>query len=252
MKLSKPELKLQKEVFSLIESKEHFTYDELDYIYENFNPGYISDVTTHSAYFTPLDMAYDFALFAGRFGVMVDMCAGIGCLSFAAKTRDTYNGNIRQQVCIERNPEYIKIGKKLLPSANWIEGDIFDKTVWDSIISQYGKIDCIVSNPPFGKISKSDSNRNWLKYKGAEIDIASIEVALTYTDNVSMILPVMSCTFNYSGRRYYEERENRKIEKLKKETGLSFYMSNPGIDTSVYSQFKNTKIVVEHVDFMVE
>ena len=252
MKLSKPELKLQKEVFQLIENNNTFTFEQLEYIYENFNPGYISDVITHSAYFTPLDMAYDFAKLSVRHGVIVDMCAGIGCLSFAVKTRDTYEHNITQQICIERNHKYINIGKKLLPTAQWIQGDIFDKSIWDSIIDQYGKIDCIISNPPFGKMSKSDSNRDWLKYTGVEIDIASIEVALKYTDNVSMILPINSCTFSYSGMPYYQERENKKIEKLKQETGLSFIMCNPGIDTTAYSQFKNTKITVEHVDFITD
>ena len=252
MKLSRAEIKLQKQVQELIESDRNLTFEELEFIYENFNPGYISDVTIHSAYFTPLDMAYDFALFAGKSGIMVDMCAGIGVLSFAAKTRDTYDGNIKQQICIERNPEYMKIGKRLLPSAHWIEGDIFDKSLWDSIITKYGNIDCIVSNPPFGKVSKTDIDRSWLDYKGADIDIASIEISLKHTDNVSMILPVNSCTFRYSGRQYFEEVENKKIEKLKKETGLSFYMSNPGIDTSVYDQFKNTKVIVEHVDFIIE
>lgn len=252
MKLSKSELKLQKEVFALIDSDKELSFEEIEYIYENFNPGFISDVTIHSAYFTPLDLAYDFALFAGRSGVIVDMCAGIGTLSFAAKTRDTYEGNINQQICIERNPEYLKIGKRLLPYAIWIEGDIFDKTIWDNIIQQYGFIDNIISNPPFGKISKSDANRNWLKYTGAEIDIASIEIALKYSKSVSMILPINSCTFRYSGRRHYEDIPNKKIEKLKKETGLSFYMSNPGLDTSVYNQFKNTKVIVEHVDFMID
>lgn len=249
MKLSKPELKLQKEIQQIL-AKEFLSEDDIERIYEDFNPGFISDVTIHSAYFTPLDMAFDFALFAPRYGVIVDMCAGIGILSYAAKIRDTYEGNIRQLVCIERNPDYIEIGKKLLPSADWIQGDMFDKNVWDSIIDKYGRIDGIISNPPFGKVSKTDQDRSWLKYQGADLDIAAIEVALYFTENVSMILPSGSVTFRYSGRPYYDEVPNRKIDKLKKDTGLQFMMTNPGIDTSVYDQFKNTKITVEHVDFM--
>ncbi len=252
MKLSKVELKEQKEIKALIDNEKKLSLEELEKIYENFNPGYISDVTSHSAYFTPLDMAYDFALFAGRSGVCVDMCAGIGILSFCAKIRDTYEGNIEHQICIERNPAYLEIGKRLLPDAIWIQGDIFDKSIWDSIVAKYGRIDSIVSNPPFGKVTKTDVDRSWLKYQGSDLDIASIEVALKYTDDVAMILPSGSVSFRYSGKPYFEEVQNRKVDKLKKDTGLNIIMTNPGIDTSVYDKFKNTNITVEYVDILVE
>lgn len=249
MKLSKAEIKLQKEVKAILE-QEDLSFEDQEYIYENFNAGAISDVTTHSAYFTPLDLAYDFALFAGRSGVCVDMCAGIGVLSFCASVRDTYSRKIKQQICIERNPDYLAIGKKLLPDAEWILGDMFDESMWNDIINRYGKIDSIVSNPPFGKVTKTDKDRSWLKYQGADLDIAAIEIALKFADDVSMILPSGSVSFRYSGRPYYEDIDNRKINKLKKDTGLEFMMTNPGLDTSVYGEFKNTKITVEHVDFM--
>lgn len=135
-----------------------------------------------------------------------------------------------------------------MPQVDWICGDIFDKTIWDGIKAKYGKIDCIHSNPPFGTISQSDTDKSWLKYTGKDIDIASIEIAMVNAEYVDMILPQGSCTFQYSGRPYYQERENRKINKLKKDTGLDFYMSSTSVDTSVYEQgFKNTSVVVECV-----
>jgi len=249
MKFSKKDLALQKKVDEVL-LKDNLTFEDKEFIYQDFNPGSISDVTTHSAYFTPLDLAYDFALFAGRYGTCVDMCAGIGILSFCARIRDTQEKNISNQICIERNPDYIKIGKTLLPEAIWIEGDIFDKAIWDGIIAKYGKIDSIVSNPPFGKVTKTGADRSWLKYKGADLDIAAIEVALKNSTDVSMLLPKSSVSFRYSGRPYFEEVECKKIIKLKEDTGMKFTMTNPGIDTSVYDDFKNTKYHVEHVDFV--
>ena len=130
MKLSKQQVKEQKQIYDLIQSKDKFTFEELELIYEKFNEGYLQDVTSNSAYFTPLDLAYDFALFAGRHGIVVDMCAGIGVLSFAALTRDTYDKNIKKIVAIERNEAYYNLGKKLLPEVDWILGDIFDKSLW--------------------------------------------------------------------------------------------------------------------------
>ena len=249
MKLSKQQVKEQKQIYDLIQSNDRFTDDELEMIYEKFNEGYLQDVTSSSAYFTPLDLAYDFALMAGRYGVVVDMCAGIGVLSFAARIRDTYEKNIRKIVAIERNEVYYNIGKKLLPEVDWILGDIFDKSIWDRIKEKYGKVNCVISNPPFGKVSQSDADRSWLKYKGSDIDIAAIEIAMLNAECVDFILPQGSCTFRFSGRPYYDEVENRKIAKLKKETGVDFYMSCTSVDTSVYESFKNTKITVECVSF---
>ena len=241
MKLTKTQLKIHKQA-ELILQKDILTFEDKEFLYENFNEGAIADVTSESAYFTPLDLAYDFALFAGRYGVCVDMCAGFGVLSFCARIRDTYHNNIKHQICIERNPAFIKIGKKLLPEADWIQGDMFDKTMWDKIITKYGKIDSIVSNPPFGKVTKTDCDRSWLKYTGAELDIASMEIAmLMCQSDISMLLPKSSVEFRYSGRPYFEHTENKKVAKLRQQTG---------IDTSVYDDFKNTKIHVEHVDFV--
>jgi predicted RNA methylase len=247
MKLTKPEIKLQKEVKEVL-IKEVLTFEDKEFIYENFHPGTVADITSDSAYFTPLDMAYDFGLFAGRYGVCVDMCAGIGGLTFAARTRDHYDKKIKHSICIERNPKFIEIGKKLLPEAIWIQGDIFDKSIWDEITTTYGKVNYVYSNPPFGKVTKTGADRSWLKYKGADLDMAAIEVALNWCDNISMILPSGSLTFKYSGRPHYEEIENRKINKLKSDIGFDFIMSNPGIDTTAYDQFKGTKITVEYVD----
>lgn len=248
MKLTKAEIKIQKQVFELLK-KDNLTNEEIDWIYENINAGYISDVTTHSFYQTPLNLSYDAVLMWPTHGVLIDMAAGFGILTHCAKIRDGYNKDIKHYVCIERNPVYIEIGKKLCPYADWIEGDIFNKNVWDSIKQKYGRIDCIMSNPPFGKVSKSDADKSWLKYKGSDLEIAAIEVALVNCDkqyNCSFILPVGSLTFrkNMAGG-YMEHVQCRKIDKLKKEMGVEFYMSWCSIDTDVYEGFKNTKIRVE-------
>lgn len=256
MKLSRAEVKEQKELFEQIETAIQndipLTPDEIENIYEKINIGYIGDVTINSAYFTPLDMAMDAVYFTHCKGVTVDMCAGVGVLSYAARIRDSYERKITNLVCIERNPDYLRIGKKLLPEADWILGDIFDKNIWDGIIAKYGKVDAIISNPPFGKVSKTEVDRSWLKYKGAELDIAAIEVALKFTNRNTFILPQGSSTFRFSGRHYYEDVENRKVEKLKKDTGLNIIMYCDGVDTTVYEQFKNTKVLVEVCDISVE
>ena len=251
MKLTKQQLKKQKQIWELIQSKDDFTDEETERIYKDFNEGYIGDITDNSAYFTPWNLALDFALMVPTHGTVVDLCAGIGGLAKAALIRDTYNSHIRTMICIERDKRYIKIGKKLVKSNDktkvvWLQADMFDYDVWKRIDSEYGKIDCLISNPPFGKVSKTDKNRSWLKYNGNELDIAAIEIGIKKAEFPSYILPQGSCTFKGSGRPYFDHCENKKIDKLKKEMGIDFYMAWASIDTSIYEEgFKNTKVVVE-------
>jgi predicted RNA methylase len=266
MKLSKKDKKKNDEVLKLLELSA-LTHDQKCKIYEDLNEGIFGDITSHSAYFTGLDLALDFALMAPTDGLVLDMCAGFGVLSFAALTRDYYEGNIKKIICLERNPKYIEVGKKLVQSVYkrswdvdkekqelqteviWIQGDMFDKKLWDKIEKEHGKIDCLLSNPPFGKVTKTDCDRSWLKYKGSDLDIAALEIGYHKAEYASFILPQGSCTFRGSGRHAlggFEHVENKKVAKLKKEAEIDFYMSWLSIDTSVYEQnFKNTTIPVE-------
>jgi hypothetical protein len=251
MKLSKREQKKCDEALKLL-SKESLSHEEIEFVYDNLNEGALGDVTGNSAFFTGLPLAYDFSLMAPIAGVVCDMCSGFGVLAFTALVRDSYENSIKKMICIERNPKYIDIGKKLVKSHRnnteviWIEGDIFNEQLWLDIEKEHGKIDCLISNPPFGKVSKTDYSRDWLKYKGSDLDIAALEIGLKVATHASYILPQGSCTFRGSGRPWFEHVENRKIDKLKKETGLDFYMSWLSIDTTAYEQnFKNTTIIVE-------
>ncbi|MEM6617579.1 MAG: hypothetical protein AAF619_13740, partial [Pseudomonadota bacterium] len=45
-------------------------------------------------------------------------------------------------VCVEINPAFVEIGKKMIPEATWICADVFD--VLDI---ELGHFDCAVSNP---------------------------------------------------------------------------------------------------------
>ena len=253
MKLTKAQLKSQKELQDLINSKDKFTEEETERIYNDFNEGFLGDVSHNSAYFTPLELALDFQLMCvAKHGTILDLCAGFGVLSYAAMQRDYYEGNIKKIICLERDQRYIDIGKKLVQTNKntevvWIKGDMFDQNLWENIIKEHGEINSIYSNPPFGSVSQTDYNRDWLKYKGKDIDMASIEIAIKYSKQQAFILPQGSCTFRASGRPYPDHVENRKVTKLKKEIGMEFNMSWGSIDSKsgYYGQFKNTHVCVE-------
>lgn len=181
-------------------------------------------------------MALDVALEIGGGGTLLDLCAGIGGLALATLWR----GRVDEHdiTCIERNPQYIKIGKRLLPEARWIEADAF--TLPDLNL---GLFDHIISNPPFGHIPISTSPP---RYKGKEFDLAIIDLAADYTDHGVFILPQSHSPFLYSGH-YFKPNPAPKITKFLKETGHSLDVGI-GIDTSVYKKdWKTTNIVCEVV-----
>ena len=64
-------------------------------------------------------LAWDFILDAGCTGQCIEHCAGIGRLSYYQYLRN----NPTHITCVELNPEYVMIGKRVLPQAEWITGD---------------------------------------------------------------------------------------------------------------------------------
>lgn len=110
------------------------------------------------------------------------------------------------------------------------------------------KFDFAISNPPFGKLTLDPTiDTSWLNYKG-DLDVMILELLLRYTKGGGyMIIPPSSCEFQYSGRPYYQEKENKKLDKFRKvNPNLFFKMEADGIDCSLYvNEWTNTKVMVE-------
>lgn len=257
-KLSKREISKQVELKKLIDETKVLTDNQKEHIYKEFNEAFIGDVTHSSAYFTPIELAFDFALMSPTYGYVLDACAGIGVLSYTANIRDTYDGNIKQLICIEKNPEFVEIGKKLLPDADWHCGSIFDQKLHQKIFRKHKikKSDCMISNPPYGTVTMKyvpDGERDWLDYSGKEFDMAVIEVGHKLAEYHSYILPVQSCIFSVSGAHYHQHKTNRKFNKLKKDIDEPNLIQQwTSIDTTCYEGFKNTKVLVECLNVEVD
>lgn len=110
-KLTKEEIKKHNAAIDLLQ-KDKLTYDEKLFVYENWNEGATSVNSEAGAFFTPFNLANDFGLEIYRDGNVIDLCAGIGMLSFIA-----YHHNRCKVTCVELNPTYYEVGKKLLPEA---------------------------------------------------------------------------------------------------------------------------------------
>lgn len=220
MKLTKPQIKLHTQACELLK-KETLTDDDKEFVLDNWQEGATNINSVAGAFFTPRGLSSDAMIeVQGIGGKFIDLCAGIGGLSYAAKD---YNEK-REFTCVELNYDYAGVGKKIMPEANWIIGSIFD-------LPDYRIYDVAISNPPFGNIKT-----------GRDIDgLGAFEFATIYKASKIakygvFILPQMSTPFRYSGHNCYSERIEEKLKRFIDKTGIKFQM-NCGIDTSYYLKY---------------
>lgn len=263
-RLSKREIKQQRDLMNLIASGlttndyQYIIDERIEYIYENFHPSMIDNQTENGAFYTPYGLAQDVAVFSNRSGHIVDVCAGIGILAYRLKQMDSYDKNIKSITCIELNPQAVEIGKKLLPTANWICGNVFDQELWEELTKDLpdNRFDFMVSNPPFGK-DMNKRKADWLNMTG-ERDLMVLELCLKYSKGGYFIVPVQSAPFRYSGHHYYENDQSKWSKKFIRfvkatQDNYKYNFSCDGIDASIYrEEWKGLKtIAVEAMDVQI-
>ena len=192
-KLTKQQAKDHLEAEALL-TKDTLNDDEREFIYRNWNEAAATLNTTIGAHFTPVELALDFAIDAWGHGRVLDICAGIGVLSQAMRWRDAREGKISELVCIEQNPEYVRIGRLLLPEARWIEADAFDLPRLG-----LGHFNSVVSNPPFGNSAKRSGNGP--RYTGRAFELHLIDMVADHADHGAFLIPQNSAPFEWRERR---------------------------------------------------
>ena len=253
-KISKEVLKKHLKAVALLE-KEELTFDDKYYIYKHYHEGAGKMNNLISAHFTPFTIANSIAFNVRQLN-FVDLCAGIGILSYALLRHAEYEyskikfeGKLFTGICVENCVEYYQVGKKLLPELHWINGDIFDQKVIDEIKSlMAGKKFSILSNPPYGKQVKTDT-KNLLKYQGSNFEYKTIELgAILGAYDGAFLIPQDSSPFRYSGKRQnFDGVEN---EKYKSNEYKKFVVQNDleivpniGFSTEVFDEDDNWKDV---------
>jgi predicted RNA methylase len=147
-KLTKEQAKKHAEACRVLQ-KEKLSLEERYFVLENWREDASHINSVAGAFFTPPGLARDFAIEVNGRRV-VDLCAGIGSLAFAVWHRHQLDrSSLNHITCVEINPDYVAVGKKILPEATWIVADVFDLT------KDIGHFDCAISNPPFGAAKKS-------------------------------------------------------------------------------------------------
>ncbi|MFC3190044.1 hypothetical protein ACFSKS_12480 [Pseudocitrobacter faecalis] len=120
-RISKKESANHNKVMELVHSDKQLTQDDKEFIFNNYQG---DGIGATGAFFTPEMLAWDFILDAGCSGDCIELCAGIGRLSYYQFLRN----NPSHITCVELNPEYVQIGKRVLPEAEWITGDALQYT----------------------------------------------------------------------------------------------------------------------------
>lgn len=236
MKLTKQQRKLHNQALAYLE-KDTLTLEEKWFVIEHFHEGAEGDNSHAGAFFTPWELARDFAIDVSD-GPIVDLCAGIGILSFVWMHNRAWEQATPEITCIERNPYYVEIGKKILPEAKWICADVFD--VWQDI----GTFWTAISNPPFGRIKTEKRGPN---YSGKLFEYKIMDIASQIADHGTFIMPQQSAGFKYSGAHYYQRQDNRAYTSFVKDTGLHLD-AGCGVDTSQYKDsWKSTSVMTEIV-----
>jgi hypothetical protein len=236
-KLSKQEIKAHREACALLE-KDDLSIDERIFVIENWNEGAEHINSASGAFFTAFEFARNFAVetYACR---TIDLCAGIGALSF---TTWLMNGCKGEFTCLEINPDYAAVGRKVFPEAQWIVGDVLSPSLID-IAKDEGKWDLAIANPPFGRVQGAAQAP---RYRGADFELKVIDVAGLLAREGVFIVPPGSAPFAFSGEQGYRPIEQDKLAKFYDDTGIVL-QPNCGIDTSLLPSFRGTNIKTEIV-----
>lgn len=222
-KLTKPEIKAHKEAEALIECGRLLTEDEKEFVMDNWQEAATHINSAAGAFFTPRYLARDFSIevdgSSTKPGTLIDLCAGIGSLTHAVAHK------FSRIVCVEINEAYARIGRRIVPEAEWLVCSAFDPRVL-----QLGRFAWAISNPPFGRIKADDYAG---PYKGGDFEYKVIELASRIADFGAFIIPQMSAPFRLSGQQIYSHEEPDKPRKFREQTGI---VMEPGcgIDTAIY------------------
>lgn len=225
-KLTKLQAKRHAEAVDLLR-QDLLTEDERMFVLANWQESAQHINSAAGAFFTPYELACGLAIEVGP-GRIIDLCAGIGALSRAIIDYQRLNGTL-DVTCVELNPAYVEVGRKVVPEARWICADVLNVPSMN-----LGRFSAAYSNPPFGRI-KRDGDKRAPRYKGSDFEFIVIDIASHIAGYGAFIVPQGSAGFNYSGRPSYERQTSGKAVDFQKVTGLHFE-PGCGVDTA---QFKD-------------
>ena len=249
-RLTRPEIRRHEQAIKYLETLPHIKSldqrEELEsFILENYEPAYSArnNVVNAGIFFTPVNLAKDFRVEAQGQTSIIDLCAGIGHLSYWLQ--DWIKWEELELTCVEINPEFVKAGKVLVPKATWICADILDPDF--SNLLPTAKFSLAICNPPFGK-NMAVKKTPHLNYTGGSFEFKAIEIASRVARNGAFIIPQSSSPIiHYPEGGQSSENVSKEYIKFNRETGI-YVEANCGIDANGH-QWKGASPQVEIVTF---
>lgn len=235
-KLTKQQRKMHDEAMDRLRGSP-LSLEDREFVYRHLQPGATTDIGRGSAFFTPWDIAGEFQLetLNKRPKKVLDLCAGYGILSMLNYCYDREPGAI-EVTCLEINPDYVEIGQRLFPEAEWIRGDVFDAA--EILAGRH--FDEFFSNPPFGNVPNVNGKR---RHAASRFEYAVAEIGMSLADTGTMIVLQGVPDWKYSGREGYCQIPNDKYAKWVASSGLRL-APNCGIDCS-FEAFEHTSVTVD-------
>lgn len=253
-RLTKPEIRQHIQAIEYI--KELPTVTGLDmkeqyelYVLEKFDPSYSSAhlVVNAGIFFTPVELAKDFRVEAQGHKSIIDLCAGIGHLSYWMQ--DWIKWDDLRLVCVEINPEFVAVGKVLVPNATWICADILDPEFPIKYLDQEN-FSIAIANPPFGK-NMAMKKTHHLNYTGGSFEFKTIEIASKIARSGAFIIPQSSSPIiHYPEHGKSSSNHSKEYLKFHKETGITLEC-NCGINANGHEwRGAAPKVEIVTCDFM--
>ncbi|MFD5419443.1 methyltransferase [Streptomyces sp. NPDC127069] len=226
-RLSKEAAKAHEKATALVALDRDLTETEKDFVLDNWQEAASATHNLAGAFFTPEELARDLSIEVHGDRI-IDLCAGIGRLAYSCRDhwgRRWNNQRPREIVCVEQNPDYVAVGRKILPEATWICADVLTVPTLG-----LGRFDTAISNPPFGAIRRSG---NAGAYTGPKFEYHVIAIASQIAEFGAFIIPQRSAPFRYSGEHYYREERDRDCSRFIEQTGIAMG-PGAGFDTAIY------------------
>ncbi|WP_327116646.1 methyltransferase [Nocardia sp. NBC_01730] len=226
-KLTRSQAAAHREACSLVELDRDLDEGEKLFVLEHYQESTSTTQSADGAFFTPLGLARDMRIEVVGTRIL-DLGAGIGHLAFTCRNQwDQANGEpARELVCVERNPEFVRVGMKVVPEATWWCGDLL--RVHREPVRPF---DTVISNPPFGTATR---NADAPEYRGPRFEYHVIAVAAHVARHGVFLIPQSLAPFHYSGQQGMQhDRADAEYERFHTSTGIGLE-ANCGIDTSYY------------------
>ncbi|MFF2206007.1 methyltransferase [Streptomyces sp. NPDC058145] len=200
MPLTREQARNHHKAMDLVAADRDLTRKEKEFVLDHYQPSASTTQALDGAFFTPREMARELATYdigGDRPGErIIDLGAGIGRLAFEAvhaDWRDREDLPLGEMVCVEKNPEYVRVGRRVLPEATWLCHDLLDAADMD-----LGLFDCAISNPPFGAISRS---RDSAAYRPRQFEYHAIATAARVARRGIFIVPRTSVHEEHPSQR---------------------------------------------------